>query len=397
MSGDASQDYLARGITDDIIVSLTAFRELFVFAYKTSMAIDVDSDDPLSVAERLGARYVVEGSVQKADSRIRISARLASAGDGRQLWANRFDRDLQDLFAVQDEVVDMIANSLVENVEAAHHRQAASESPENLGAYDFILRGRLLLNRYTHEAELEARRNFQSAIDLDPNSAAAHAGLAVSHIHEYEAPWCEHPEQTLSFVFESARKALELDSLNIMALYALGGAYYYNGEYEIANLEIEKAIAINPHDYHNLCSKAWFMTFSGHLQEGLACSIDAMRLNPYAADGCLETIGIGRYLSGDYEQALEAYGSTKGNSLFKLGGLSASYAQLDRVREATRAAKEFMMVADLADSFGDISTNRFWRSYWDRMFQFKHPSDREHYFDGLRKAGIPVDSDVRPS
>jgi DNA-binding SARP family transcriptional activator len=382
LSGDASQDYLARGITDDIIVSLTAFRELFVFAYKTSMAIDVDSDDALSVAKHLGARYIVEGGVQKSESQIRVSARLVSAGDGRQLWASRFDRDLKDLFVVQDEVVNMVTNSLVENVEEAHHRQTAAEASENLGAYDFILRGRLLLNRYTRESEMEARRNFQSAINLDPMSAAAHAGLAVSHI---------------SVVFEWARKALELDSLNIMALYALAGAHYYNGEYEIANLEIEKAIAINPHDYHNLCSKAWFLTFSGHSQEGLACSIDAMRLNPYSADGCLETIGIGRYLSGDYEQALEAYGSTKGNSLFKLGGLAASYAQLGRVREATRAAKEFMTAADQAESFGDIPANRFWRSYWDRMYQFKKPADRTHYFDGLRKAGIPVDSHVHPS
>lgn len=393
VSGDGSQDYLARAITDNIIISLTAFRELFVFAYKTSMAIDDGSGATLGVAERLGARYVVEGSVQRTDTHIRVTARLVDARDSRQLWANRYDRAVGDLLAVQDEIVDMVTNSLVEKVEEAHHRQSAAEPPENLLAYDFVLRGRVLLNRYTREGELEARRNFQNGIDLDSTSAPAHAGLAVSYIHEYEAPWCQHSEETLSETFAWARKALALDDSNIMALYALAGAYFYNDEYELANLEIERAIAINPHDYHNVCSKAWFMTFSGHLQEGLACSIDAMRTNPYAADGCLETIGIGQYLSGQYEHALKAYGSTKADSLFKLGGLAASYAQLDRPREATRAAREFMAVADQTESDNDPSANRYWRSYWSRMYRFKNPGDREHYFDGLRKAGIPVASD----
>ncbi len=395
LSGDTSQGYLAHGITDNIIIALTTFRELFVFAYKTSMAIDGSPDDILNVAERLGARYVMEGGVHKTDTKIRVSTRLVDSRDGHNLWASSYDREIQDLLVVQDEIVDMIANSLVEKIEAVDHKRAFNTPPENLLAYDFVLRGRVLLNRYTREGELEARRNFRIAIDLDPMSAAAHAGLAVSHIHEYEAPWCEQPENTLSTTFEWARKALQLDDLNIMGRYALAGAHYYNGEYELANLEIEKAIAINPHDYHNVCSKAWFMTFSGHLQEGLACSIDAMRTNPYAADGCLETIGLGQYLSGQYEHALLAYGATKANSLFKLSGLAACYSQLNRSREAARAAKDFMTAADQNDSGGEESVDSYWRSYWKRMYRFKDPGDREHFFDGLRKAGIPVDKNRR--
>ena len=237
LSGDVSQDYLARGITDDIIISLTAFRELFVFAYKTSMAISGDPEDTSIVAERLGARYAVEGGVHKSGGKIRVSVRLVDARDGHYLWAHRFDRDLHDLLEVQDEIVDMITNSLVEKVEEADRRRASEKPPENMLAYDFVLHGRVLLNRYTREGELEARRNFHKAIELGPTFAAAYAGLAVSHIHEYEAPWCAQPEQTLSSTFDWARKSLELDNLNIMALYALAGAYYYGGEFELANLE----------------------------------------------------------------------------------------------------------------------------------------------------------------
>lgn len=390
LSGNSTQDYLAQGVTDNLIIALTAFRELFVFAYKTSMAASDPTEDIPIIAKRLGARYVVEGGFHKTDTRIRVTVRLVDVRDGRHLWADKYDRVVEDLFEVQDEIVDRVTNTLVQKIEETDHRIALEKPQENLVAYDFVLQGRVLLNRYTKEGELEARRSFENALELDPSYAVAYAGLAVSYVHEYEAPWCEHPEDTLATVFEFATKAVELDDLNIMGRYALASAYYYSGEYELANLEIEKAIAINPHDYHNVCAKAWFMTYSGHLQEGLACSIDAMRTNPYAADGCLETIGLGRYLSGQYDDALMAFGSTKANSLFKLGGMAACYAQLDRVTEAARATKAFLAAADQGASSDEDYTTIHWQSYWNRLYRLKEPSDRRHFLVGLKKAGIPV-------
>ena len=391
VSDDPAQDYIARGVTDNIIVALTRFRELFVFAYKTTMALEGSVERPADAYKQLGARYAVEGSLQRTKHRIRVTARLVDTQNGQNLWAQDYDRDLEDLLAVQDEITELIVTSLVGAVEEADYIRALHKQPQQMAAYDYVLKGRVVLNRYTRQGEHEARDNFKKALDLDRYSAPAYAGLAVSYSNELHCSWCEQPEQALSSLCEYASKALELDSANSMARYALACAYYFRGEHERASLEIEHAIAINPNDYHIVCAKAWFLTFSGHLLEGLQCSIDAMRTNPYAADGCLETIGLAEYLSANYERALLAFGKTTSNSMFKLAGMAACYAQLGRLEEATRTSREFITVSKGDAEENDSAPNEHWQSYWNRLYKFKNTDDRQHLLDGLKKAGIPVD------
>ena len=391
VSDDSAQDYFARGVTDNIIIALTRFRELFVFAYKTSMATEGVVESPTDAHKQLGTRYVVEGSVQRTKDRVRVTARLVDAQNGQHLWAQNYNREVDDFLAVQDEITELIVTSLVGTVEETDHMRALHKPPQQLAAYDYVLKGRVLLNRYTQEGEYEARDNFNKALDLDRNYAPAYAGLAVSYANELHCIWCKQPEQGLSSMWEYANKALELDSANSMARYALACAHYFRGEHERANLEIEHAIAVNPNDYHNVCAKAWFLTYSGHLREGLQCSIDAMRTNPYAADGCLETIGLAEYLSGNYEQALLAFGKAVHSSMFKLAGMAACYAQLGRFEEATRIGREFITVSKGETSENAPASDEHWQLYWNRMYKFKNASDRQHLLDGLRKAGIPVD------
>lgn len=386
-SDDHEQEYLARGITDNIIIALTPFKELFVFAYKTSMASKGVIEAPVDAYQKLGAHYVLEGSVFRAKDRIRVTARLVDAQVGRHLWAQNYDREFSDLLTLQDEITEYIVTSLIGTVEETDRLRALQKKPEQLAPYDYVLKGRVLLNEYTRTGELQARECFQKAIDLDANFAPAYAGMASSYLHEYEATWCKHPDRATERVFEYANKALELDNTNIMGRYALASIYYYGGEFERAALEIEQAITVNPNDYHNVCAKGWFLTYSGHLQEGLQCSSEAMRVNPFAADGCLETIGIGEYLSGNYSQALLAYGKCKSNSSYKLAGMAACYAQLGRMEEATRIVQEFTAVAETDPQ------HESWHAYWNRLYKFKNPIDREHLLDGLKKAGIPVSLD----
>ena len=191
------------------------------------------------------------------------------AHTGQHLWAQNYDRDLDDLLDVQDEITGLIVNSLVGTVEETDHKRVLEKPPEELAAYDYVHKSRVLLsrNRYIQKVEFEARDYYRKAIELDRNYAPAYAGLAVSHANELHCTWCRQPEQALSSLEKYAYKAIELDKLNSMARYALATAYYLRGEYERANLEIEHAIAINPNDYHNVCAKAWFLTCSGHLQE----------------------------------------------------------------------------------------------------------------------------------
>ena len=384
-SDDREQDYVAKGITDNIIIALTRFHELFVFAYKTSAASDGVIDTPANAYEQLGANYVVEGSIQRSPDRLRISARLVDARENQHLWAQNYDRKPDDIILVQDEIAELIVSSLVDTVEKTDGQRAQKFSNAQLATYDLVLKGRVLLNEYTQDGEMAARECFQKAIDLDSSYAPAYAGMAVSFDHEYHETWCKDPEHANTRAYEFACKAVKLDDTNIMGLYALAEAYYLRGEHERAVIEIERAIENNPNDNRNVCSKGEYLTFSGQFEAGRQCSLEAMRTNPLAADNCLKVIGIGEYLSGNFDQALIAFSKIKRNSLFKLGGIAACYAQLGRTVEATRICQEFYLLAGGTDAGVEN-----WKDYWSRTCPFRDPDDREKILAGMQKAGIPV-------
>ncbi|MDH5356157.1 MAG: winged helix-turn-helix domain-containing protein, partial [Gammaproteobacteria bacterium] len=335
-SDDPGQDYMGKGITDSIIIALTRFQELFVFAYKTSAASEGVIDTAASAYKQLGVNYVVEGSIQRSPDRIRITASLVNARENRHLWAQNYDRKPDDLIIIQDEIAELIVSSLVDTVEKTEGQRAYKSANPQLATYDLVLKGRVFLNEYSQEGEMAARECFQKAIDLDPSYAPAYAGMAVSFDHEYCETWCNDPEQANATAYEFACKAVKLDDTNIMGLYALAEAYYLRGEHERAVIEIERAIENNPNDNRNVCSKGEYLTFSGQFEAGRQCSLDALRTNPLAADNCLKVVGIGEYLSGNFDQALIAFSKVKRNSLFKLGCIAACYAQLGRTAEATR-------------------------------------------------------------
>jgi TolB-like protein len=384
-SDDPGQDYVAKGITDNIIIALTRFQELFVFAYKTSAASEGIIDTASSAYKQLGVNYVVEGTIQRSPDRIRISASLVDARENRHLWAQNYDRKPDDLIIIQDEIAELVVSSLVDTVEKTDGKRAHKSSNAQLATYDLVLKGRVLLNEYTQEGEMAARECFQKAIDLDSSYAPAYAGMAVSFAHEYYETWCTDPEHANTRAYELACKTVKLDDTNIMGLYALAEAYFLRGEHERAVIEIERAIENNPNDYHNVCAKGEYLTLSGWFEAGMQCSLDAMKTSPLAADNCFKVIGIGEYLSGNFDQALIAFSNVKRNSLFKLGSIAACYAQLGRTAEATRICSEFFILAGGADA--EIED---WKDYWIRTCPFSDPGDRDKILSGMQMAGIPV-------
>ena len=237
---------------------------------------------------------------------------LVDAATGQHLWAENYDRNLDDIFAVQDEITNIIVATLAGQIEHLELSRAATKPAEDLVAYDCLLRGRQCLNRYTKDGELEARRHFEQALELDPDYAKAYAGLSISYLHEYEASWSEAPEEALERAYTLAQKAVALDGTDSPARYAISSACYYRGQHELAKGHIYRALEPNPNDYHNICAKGWFLAFSDHPSEGVDCSIEAMRLNPLTPDNCLFTIGMAEYVAGRYEEALAAFGKTKG-------------------------------------------------------------------------------------
>ena len=384
---ESGQDFFTRGITDNIITVLTSFRELFVFAFNTSQASPDKLSDSAKAKEQLEARYVVEGSVQRTAKRIRIAAHLIDVEEEQHIWAQNYDRDVDDLLDVQDEISGLIVSSLMGKVEESDWRRAQKKAPADLYPYELTLQGKMSMNDYSEAGVRAARNCYQKAIDLDSGYAPAYAGMAVSYAFEYLGVWCASPESVMDKMLGYAQKALELDSTNIMARYATAFAYFWRGEYERASIEIEQAIECNPNDYHTVCLKGWILTYSGELNEGLQCTADAMRTNPYAADSCLEIIGTGEYLSGNYDQALRAFGKMKSMGFHKLCGLAACYAQMGRTDEAARIGQQISEIENET-----LQQDR-WQDFWDRVYRFRNPVDRQHFLEGMTKAGILTGSE----
>jgi len=389
-SGDPDQDYFADGLTENIITGLTRFREILVIGVKSILVARQQSSDSREIGRVLGVAHILEGSVRKAGNRVRVTAQLVDATTGQRLWAENYDRDLDDIFAVQDEITNIIVATLAGQIENLELRRAATRPAEDLVAYDYLLRGRQCLNRYTKDGELEARRHFERALELDPDYAAAYAGLSISHLHEYEANWSEAPEAALERASVLAQKAVALDDADSSARYAISLVCYYRGQHELAKVHMEKALELNPNDYHNICNKGWFLAFSDRSSDSIACSIEAMRLNPLVPDNCLFAIGIAEYVAGRYEDALAAFGKTKGWGLLRPAWIAACYAQLGRDAQARAAAAEVQAIAPSDPSVPDEDDVERWRLYWSRLLQFEDPDNWARFLEGLRKAGLPA-------
>jgi TolB-like protein len=389
-SGDADQSFFADGLTENIIGGLTRFREILVIGVKSMLVARDHAADFREMGSALGVAHIVEGSVRRAGDRLRVTAQLTEAATGRRLWAETYDRELGDIFAVQDEITNVIVATLAGQLEHIELRRVVTKPEEDLEAYDCLLRGRQCLNRYTRNGEFEARRHFERALERKSDYAAALAGLAISYLHEYESNWCETPEAALARSYELAQKAVALDEADGSARYALASSCFYRGQHELAKVHIERGLELNPNDYHHICSLGWFLAFSERPADAVGCSIQAMRLNPLTPDNCLFNIGMAEYVGKRYEDALAAFGKMKGWGLLRPAWIAACYAQLGRDEQAHAAADEVRALAPSDPSVPDEQDIERWRAYWSRLIRFEVPDDRERFLDGLRKAGLPA-------
>jgi len=390
MSGDAEQEYFSDGITENIITGLTRFRELFVIARKSAVAARDGAADVQQIGHRLGVAHIVEGSVRKAGNRVRVTAQLIEAANGHRVWAEHYDRDLDDIFAVQDEITNIIVTTLAGRIEEAGRQRAAQMPIKDMATFDCLLRGRQCLNRGTKDAILEARRHFERARELDPEFSTAYANLAASYMYEYDSDWTEARLDALNQAYKHAERAVALDRDDSTAWYAQAWAQLFRNQHELARIAIERAIALNPNDYDNLCIKGWCLALSGDPAECIACMNEAIRVNPFAPVDCLIAMGIAEYTAHHYEAAIEHFGKITGWAFLKHACLAACYAQLDRDGEAVAAAAEALELAgtELATQPGAEAESM--RTYLAAMFHFQDPSSFEHLLDGLRKAGLPA-------
>jgi adenylate cyclase len=392
LSGDPGQEYFSEGLTEDIITELSRFRSLLVVARNSSFTFKGKTVDVKEVGRKLGARYVVEGSVRRAGNRIRITAQLLDSTSGSHLWAERYDLNVEDVFSIQDEIMCTIVANLPTYIEEAECRRALQRARESFSAYDHWLRGKHFLQKgRSREVVLLARQHFQKAVELDPNYAAAYVDLAESYYAEYHSPWTTSREDAAEQIFKLGRRAVELDPRDSRTHLELAWAYLnLKGDFDLAKVQIEEAIALNPNDYYNYCFGGWLAACSGDLEHAVACSNEAVRRSPLVSDGCLHTRVVAEYLAANYAESITAFGKMLHPDPVVHAWISAAYGQLGREGEARVMATEFIrLVKELPWAPKDMHSAD-WRNYWSAEFPTRDSNAREHLFNGLRKAGFSV-------
>jgi len=389
MSGDPAQEFFSDGITEDIITELSRFRNLYVIARNSSFAYKDKPVNVARIARELGVEYVLEGSVRRAANRVRITAQLVDAASGKHIWAERYDRDLADIFTVQDDVTLNIVGTLAIELEDETLERAQRKRPENLQAYEHWLRGKRFLWA-AGERNLEARHHFERAIAVDPGFSRAHAGLAITNqMESLDFPTAEDFRSAYEKAFECAQRAAALDDADYQAHVALAWPYFYRGEYDRAERHIKRAIKLNPNDADTLANASYLLAHLGEPDEGVMCGEAALRLNPRHPDWYLAYFATALFVARRYSEGVTARLLAPDVFLDSTFYGAALFAQMGRLDEAREWAKR--AIARLAATPGGalaVAEGRVVEAVLDNN-PFRRQEDRDHFAEGMRKAGVP--------
>jgi TolB-like protein/class 3 adenylate cyclase len=379
MSGDPEQEYFSDGITENIITDLSKISGLLVISRSSTFAYKGKPIKISQVAEEFGVRYVLEGSVQKDSDRIRINAQLIDAITGHHLWAERYDRDLKNIFALQDEIRQKIVMTLRVEVTEAELERIKRIPTENLTAYESALRGVKYLRGYRKSTNVQARQMFERAIELDPGYAAPYVGLGWTYLAEWLWGWTQDP-QAPERAFELVQKAINLDDSYASAHRVLGVIYLWKDrQHEQAIAAAEKATSLDSNHPDNYSTLAEILKFSGRPEEVIELMEKAMRLNPRYPGIYLFQSGSSYYYMERYDEAiplLKRAVTRRPNHMPTHQYLAASYTELGREEEAR---------AELAEVLR-ISPNHSLEGL--ARYPYKDPAYLERLRNHMRKAGL---------
>ncbi|MCZ6730979.1 MAG: tetratricopeptide repeat protein [Gammaproteobacteria bacterium] len=386
MSGDPEQEYFSDGLTEDIITELSHFRDLSVTARHSSFAFRGQSVDIVEVGQKLNVHYVLEGSIRKAGNRIRVTAQLIDTSTGTHVWAERYDRNLEDIFAVQDEVVRIISVTLIGRVQHAGHELAKRKPPSSLKAYDCVALGLNHFYKWTREDNRRARELFEQAVEIDPEYAPAYAWLAEAHFREGLNAWSVSYKDSFSLFYDYAVKAVALDDNDSRTHTALGVAYLFRGEHDLAHSHLERALALNPSDTRTLVHLARCEALAGDPAKGVDRLAEALRFNPLANYHWYA--GQIDYIARRYEEAVQVLSSLSSPNALVHAFLAASHGQLGNTAEAHQAASLFVSAAKALVKASGAPSPKSWVQFATARYPFKRREDAEHLVAGLEKAGL---------
>jgi TolB-like protein/Tfp pilus assembly protein PilF len=381
LSGEPEQEYFSDGITDDLITDLSKISGLFVIARNAAFAYKGKPVKIRQVAEELGVRYVMEGSIRKADSRIRINVQLIDATTGGHLWAERYDRHYTDIFELQDEVIGKIVSALAVKLTGAEQTQLARRPTDNLEAYDYYLRAERDIYSEDYTLLSVTLSLYEKAIALDPNFADAHAGYARAAVDVWRLGYDNVLTGPVArkLAYEAATRALELDANFHRAYSVLGVLQVMDGRYDEAMESAHKAVTLGPNNADAYVNLGIVLMFSGRPSEALAAMETALRLNPRPSPGVNGYYGAVLFMNHRYEKAIEPLFKAREASMLAIEYLAMTYAQLGRLDEAK------VQVDALLKVIPGTSVS-FYRVYYAHH---KREEDRVHILEGLRRAGVP--------
>ncbi len=380
MSGDPSQEYFSDGITEDLITDLSKVSELFVIARNSAFTFKNKTVKVQDVGKELRVRFILEGSIRKVGNRVRINAQLIDAISGGHLWAERYDRDLVDIFDLQDEVTQKIVAALTLNLTKSEEKQLAHRSTENLKAYDCVLRGMKEYWKYTKEGNSQAQVLFRKAIELDPYYAEAYSWLGLSLLHSWTQAWNKEP-QILDRAYQIAKQALTLNDSLSEAHRILGDIYLFQKDHAKAVSEFKEAISLNPNYADALAGLADVFNWAGKPEDAISLIKKAMHLNPHHNAWYPFTLGLSYIFLQQIEKAVDILqrGLIHNPDFLAIHlALAGLYAEMDRIEDANMEVEEVLRLSP-----------DFTLQVLQEMIPLKDPVVKERIINAARKAGLP--------
>jgi adenylate cyclase len=391
LSGDPKQDYFSDGLTEDILTELSRARDLRVLARNTSFRFKGQAVDVRELGHKLGVGYVLEGSIQRTDDRLRVTAQLIDTETGTHIWADRYDREMADVFLVQDEIVSKIVAKIASGygvIESSEAKSAARKSPDQIQAYDLVLRARDVMGSAWNRENFRSAKEFlRKAIALDPANARAIREAAwiatigrAFRLDETPTP----PEEIIA----QANKAVQLDPGDARARMVAASAYFYNGQLDLFEQEAQAAMALDPYDAEIPAIFGYMVAISGQWRRGVALAQKANALNPDTAAGWYHTtLSLDSYLHGDYQRALELTRQDPGRqSAYLYVRYISIYGELGRKQEALENWRKLLAEQPgwSAESF-----ETWWRT------RNMRDEDIAKLMDGVYKSGV-LEAEAKP-
>jgi adenylate cyclase len=379
MSGDAEQEFFADGLTEDIITELSRFHDLLVISRNSAFVYKGKAVKVQDVAREFGVDYVLEGSVRKAGGRIRVTVQLIDAETDRHIWAERYDRELEDIFVIQDEITRAIVATLQGRVEAATHDRAKRKPTDNMIAYECVLAAKVLHHRSTRTDNEQAQHLLDRALALDPNYAHAHAWKACVLGQTWVYDWCTDRDATFRQVGAELEVSLALDDNDSDVHRILAAVNLNRDNHDKAAYHQERALALNPNYDLVVVQQGELLTWLGRPEEGIDWIRKAMRLNPYHPERFWSHLGRACYCAEKYAEAVEAFSRLTRPDHTHHAFLAATFAQMGNSVAAAAHAAEVIKREPQFSVAAYLGTQHY-----------KHEFDRKRHEAGLLKAGLPA-------